>query len=245
MKKAVLSIASAIGLVIMAPATLAEQPSASAATAIDADRLAAAEKTIGHIFPSGTYARMMETTMDSTMNMVMDSIGNIPLRDLAAMGGLSKSKLEKLGPGTITEIMKIYDPHYQDRMERMMKSMGTEMGHLMAMFEPGMREGLQRAYAKRFNVQQLEEMNAFFSTPTGKIYAAESLMMFVDPEVVSQMQAFMPKMMKEMPNIVSKLKKTTSDLPPPRKLRDLNKEERKKLADLLGVPEDELGNKKN
>lgn len=245
MRKAIFSIASAIGLMMMAPAALAEQPGTSDVVAIDADRLATAEKTIDHIFPNGTYSRMMAATMDSTMDIVMDSIGNIPLRDLAAIGGLSKSKLEKLGPGTITEIMAIYDPHYQERMERMMKSMSTEMSQLIAMFEPGMRKGLQRAYAKRFTVQQLEEMNMFFSTPTGKAYAAESLMMFVDPEVVSQMQAFMPEMMKQMPDIVAKLKKTTSDLPPSRKFRDLNKEERKKLADLLGISEDELGKKKH
>jgi len=57
---------------------------------------------------------------------------------------------------------------------------------------------------------------------------------------MDKMQAFMPKMMKQMPAIVEKVKTATADLPPPRKYADLSDAETAELADLLGISVAEL-----
>ncbi len=171
---------------------------------------------------------------------ILDSVNNMPVRQLAAIGGLGEEDLDQLGETTLTEIMAIYDPAYRQRMEVSMRVMMGEMGKMMSQFEPNIREGLSIAYARRFTADELNEINAFFATPTGGAFAQDSMMLFMDPEIMDRMQAFMPQMMEEMPAIVEKLKLATSDLPAPRKFSDLTEEECAELAELLGIPVEKL-----
>lgn len=217
----------------------AGEPAAEPA-AIASPRLEAARETVDYIFPLGTYARIMDKTMDTVMASMMDSVGDMKLREVAAMGGLPEGELAKLGDGTMREITEIFDPAYQLRMDRTMRTMMSEMGTLMSRFEPEIREGLAEAYAERFSPNQLAELNGFFATPTGRAYAAESMVIFMDPKVMTRMQAFMPEMVKEMPRLMEQVTAATADLPKPRKLRELNDAERARLAQLLGVEESEL-----
>lgn len=111
---------------------------------------------------------------------------------------------------------------------------------LMTQFEPDIREGLASAYAGRFDTKQLQEMNAFFATPTGRAYAADSYIVMMSPEVMSKMQGLVPRLMKEMPAVIEKVKAATASLPEPRKYADLTNAERDKLAALLGISRKEL-----
>lgn len=209
--------------------------------AIDPARLAAARITVDHIFPTGTYARMMNTTMDKVMDSVMGGMGQMPLREFAAMGGLKPEELAKLGPATLQDIMAIYDPAYHERMTVTMHVMMKEMTGIMTQFEPAIRDGLAHAYAGKFTVEQLNDLNRFFATPSGALYASNAMVMYTDPEVMSKMQAFMPEMVKQMPAIMAKVGEATASLPKPRKFDDLKPAERARLASLLGVKEADLG----
>jgi hypothetical protein len=223
-------------------AVLAVSPAlAYAQEAPDPASLDAAKRTVDYVFPSGTYARIMDKTMDMVTGQFMDAAMQMPLRDLAAIGGLSEEELAEVGDGTLKEMMLLLDPHYEERMDMTMRTMMGEMGTLMTQFEPSIREGLASAYAKRFTPAQLGELNAFFATPTGGAYAADSFVIFMDPDVMSKMQEFMPVMMKEMPAIMKKVEAATAQLPKPRRFKDLSKAERKQMSDLLGIPEEELG----
>jgi hypothetical protein len=113
--------------------------------------------------------------------------------------------------------------------------MMTEMMGLMTEVEPDIRDGLTSAYAARFDTAQLQDLNAFFATPTGKAYAADSYLIMMSPEVMAKMQAFMPKFMKLMPSLVEKVQAATAKLPPMRKYADLSEAEKNRLAGLLGV----------
>lgn len=205
--------------------------------ATDPARLAAAKQTVDYVFPLGTYGRIMNGTMDKMMDSIMDSMMQMPLRDLAGISGVDTSKL---GSGTMAQIMEIYDPAFKQRMQVSTRTMMTDMMGLMTQFEPDIREGLASAYAGRFDAKQLQDMNAFFATPTGKAYAAESYIIMMSPEVMSRMQALMPRLMKEMPAIVEKVKSSTANLPAPRAYADLKPTEKDKLAGLLGVSRKEL-----
>ena len=220
----------------------APQP-APAIDSIDSARLAAAQATVNHIFPEGTYSRMLNGSFDAMMKSMMDGMGNIPVRELAALGGIPEADVAKIGKGTLAEMMALLDPNYRKRMDVVMSTMTAELPKLMATFEPGMRAGLARAYAKRYTVEQLEELNRFFATPTGSAYAADSMLIMMDPEVMARMQQAMPEMMRQMPAIMKKAQEAEAALPRPRRFEDLTKAERAKLAGLLGVPEAELGKK--
>ncbi len=62
----------------------------------------------------------------------------------------------------------------------------------------------------------------------------------MDPAVMDKMQAFVPKHMQAMPAMMTKAKEAMADLAPAKAYKDLSAAERKKLAELPGVPESEL-----
>lgn len=215
-------------------------PVAPASASIDPERLSAARMAAGKLFPDGTYARMM-SGMDGLMDSIMGQMMNMPMADLARMGGIPESDLKNLSKASMKEMMAILDPAFEQRMGTVMKVTMNEMGRIMAPMEPGMREGLAQAYAKRFTAAELSDINRFFATPTGNGFASDYMMLMMDPAVMNKMMEFVPALTKEMPTLIARMETATADIPKPRTYKDLTSAERKRLAELLGIPESEMG----
>ncbi|WP_313434069.1 DUF2059 domain-containing protein [Novosphingobium sp.] len=234
-------LAATAAAIVSATPSLAAEPvpaaPASAAPVTDPARIAAARQTVDYVFPLGTYARLMNGTLDKMMDSIMDSTMKLPLKQLAGLSGVNT---EKLGEASMEEIMQIYDPAFKQRMQISTRTMMNEMIPLMTQVEPDIREGLTQAYAGRYTTAQLGELNAFFATPTGKAYAADSYLVMMAPEVMAKMQGFVPKLMEQMPAIAEKVKAASATLPAPRAYADLSKSEKARLAKLLGVSEAQL-----
>jgi hypothetical protein len=99
----------------------------------------------------------------------------------------------------------------------MYRIMGEEMAPIASHVEPQIREALATIYARRFNAEQLADMNRFFATPSGRAYAADSLTVYSDPEMTRAMAAMMPEMMKAMPGNMKRFEAETAHLPPPKR----------------------------
>lgn len=220
-----------------AQATSSAVPANAAEAPIEPARLAAAQKAVQYIFPAGTYARIMDRSLQGMVKPMMESVGKLPLRDLAAIAGVSEQELAAKPGATLDELMAILDPAFKERTAATMPAMFKAMGSLFAEFEPVMQASLARAYARRFDERQLAELNAFFATPTGTLYAANSMVIFTDPEVMSGMQAFVPVMMKRMPEIMKGVQAELAHFPPRKTYKDLTPAERKRIAELLGTKE--------
>lgn len=219
---------------------VAQEPKDERAAPIDPQRLSLAETTVDYVFPPGTYIRMMQSSLDAVMDTTVESLSALSLRDIARMGRIPEDRLAELGEGSLAEVMAILDPHYEERTRVGMRAMMDEMTVIMAQFEPDLRDGLAHAYARRFSEAQLAEMNAFFATPTGKVYAAESHLMFATPEMMERVQAFAPAILQQMPDMIATMEEASEQLPPVRRPEDLTEEERARLAELLGLEEEEL-----
>jgi hypothetical protein len=238
---------AALALPISANAEQPAAPAAMPAPAQDPVRLAAARITVDHIFPAGTYAKLMSGAMSQMLDQVMDAAGQMPLRDLAGMVGTKPAELAKLDKGTLNDVLAILDPAHQQRMVITMHELVPVMTQMMSDMEPGMREGLAHAYANRFTPGQLGDMNAFFDTPSGSAYAANAMLIQTDPEVIGQLTSALPRamrtMMSQMPAIAKRVDAASAGLPKPRHWADLSPAERTKLAQLLGVSEESLAQK--
>lgn len=239
MKHVLLLAAAVLSTPVMAQEAPAPQ-TAAATPAADPARVAAAQTVVDQLFPTGTYARIMNGTMDTVMKSAMASVGDLPLKDLAGIGGVPEEQLKQMGDGKLKEMLAILDPAFDQRMDATMRAMMPELTKLMTQFEPGIREGLTMAYARRFTPEQLAEMGRFFATPTGAVYASESMVIFMDPEVVNRMMGMMPEIAKQMPSIMGTVEQAMSQLPKPKSYDDLTKAERSRLAALMGVSEVEL-----
>lgn len=230
MAAAVLAVAAVPASALAAAGGAAPQGSAATATVPDV-----AQAVVLKLFPVGTYRLMMGESFSKMMDGMVDGMMAMPASDLARIGGLSDDQAAQMSPATVQEAMAIIDPHFRDRMTLGTKQMMSAMTDLMDSFEPKVREALAKSYARRFTPQQLAEMDRFFSTPTGSAYAAQSMTVFMGPEMMGTMRDLMPEMMKRMPDMAKKAQAAVKDLPPPRRIRDLSKDEREKLARLLGT----------
>ncbi|MXP30809.1 DUF2059 domain-containing protein [Parerythrobacter jejuensis] len=202
-------------------------------------RLPAAQLVVDRIFPTGTYAKMMDESMKPMMDGIMGSMLQVPAAELAKLVG-NLAAVDPAAEGSIGEAMAILDPAFEERNKRMMDTTLNMMTELMDEIEPSYRAGLTRAYAVRFTPAELGDMNAFFSTPSGSRYAAESMLIFMDPQVMSAMNELMPSMMEMMPKMMERMTQSVADLPPARTYSQLSADEQTRLARILGVSKDEL-----
>lgn len=202
--------------------------------------MAAARITVDHVFPLGTYARLMNGSMNAMMDNMVKAAGQIPLSEIAGLAGQPPADLAKLGKTNLNDIMAILDPEHEERTSIMMHSMMSTMMGIMSQLEPSIRDGVAEAYARRFSIGQLADMNRFFDTPSGQAYAANAMTIQADPAVMARMQAIVPVLMQRLPAVMSEAHQATAKLPPPRKFTDLSPADRTRLAALLGVPESQM-----
>ncbi|WP_336967749.1 DUF2059 domain-containing protein [Sphingobium aromaticiconvertens] len=221
------------------PITQAQADSTVIASA-DPARVAAARPVVDKLFPVGTYRRMMGGTMSKMMDSMIGGVMKMPIAQIARISGVPADKLTGMSEASLEEVSTIVDPHFRERTKLGMDAMMGGMTDLMDGFEPNVRGALTRAYARKFDVRQLGEINAFFATPTGNRFASDYMSMMMDPDIMSEMQALMPEMMKKIPDMAEKAKKATESLPPPRKASDLSDAEKTKLAQLLGIKSSDL-----
>lgn len=205
-----LAIATAATPALAAPPAPAAPQAAPSKPPVDPQRLALARQAVAAIIPPGTMQKIMK-----------DSMGNMEEMMLKGMFDMKGSDLGVTGEGqekTLREAMAEKDPHFEERMRITNRVMAEEMGVIFTRMEPRMVEGMARAYARRFSVAELTEINRFFASPAGASFARQSFELMTDPEMMTEMMSFMPELMKDMPAIGEKLKKATAHLPmPPKK----------------------------
>jgi hypothetical protein len=192
------------------------EPPAASVEAVDAARLALARVTVDHIWPMGTYARMMRGSIDQISDSVMVSMLDLKVGDVVPDPPEGAEPIDpELADATLREVMAKADPHFEERMRITNRVVMDEIIPVMSRLEPDVREALARAYARRFSEPQLAELNRFFATPTGTSYARESMMLFVDPEIMALMGRLAPELAKDMPRILERMEQATAHLPPP------------------------------
>ena len=213
--------------------------SAEPLTAEQEARLPAAGAAANALVPEGVYGRMMREMMNGTLGGLFDMVAEegdvMSSLDLADYTGLSGAQIDALTEDQRRELTTIFDPVYQARMEAGMAEMTAMMEGVFGRLEPGLREGLSKALATRFSMDELDAINAFFSTPAGEKYAGESLIMFTDPQIMASVGQAMPVLMEEMPAFFGGKGDPASDLPEPRRYDDLTPSEQRRASELLGV----------
>jgi len=230
----------ALALGVAPPAFAQAQAQAQSAaparpSAVDPARKAVGLRIAGRLLPDGTYEKMLGGSMNQLMQSMIGDSFDLPIRSIAAIGGMSEQQVKALGPGTLKELAQIIDPAFDQRMRITMQVMMGGMGRFFTQFEPSLRDGMAEVFAARFTDAQLREIDAFYASPTGSLLASQYMTMMADPAMMSRMQGIMPKMMQAMPAMLAEAGKATAHLPKPRKPEDLSAAEKKRMAELLGI----------
>lgn len=206
-----------LALGIATPALAQQSPSTVVENTADPARIAAAKPVIDKLWPIGTYRRMMDGSMSKIMDSMMESMMGMKASDIIGPMDKSGKASEDAGTKSMGELAMKADPNFRERTRLMMDAMMSGMIPIMEKIEPQVRENLTKIYARRFSAAELADMGTFFQTPSGKAYAEQSMLVFMDPEMIQGMQAFVPELMKSMPDIMKKAEAATKHLPPPPK----------------------------
>jgi hypothetical protein len=189
-----IAVAQTSAAPVSAPAAAAEAPTP--------ERLAAAARVIDRLWPEGSYARYLGASMQPMMDMVTD-----PTRLASLFRGAPGMKDNKLTRTTA---------HYAGRpnprqaemnaeVERFVAIVEEELTPVLAAAEPGIRSALTASFARRYTDAQLAELDAFFATPTGALYAEQSRTMMSEREVIDAQIAMFPDLMERFPAIMRRL----------------------------------------
>ena len=217
----------------LAPPAMAAQPSAQVAA--DPAKQALAERVAASLWPDGTYGRMIDSMFggkDGLTDMFLD------MRPADLMGALAETMVAdgkpkpdiKEGPEpspTFRQMFTAEDPHFEERMRIMVKVMGDEVRRIARPIEPKFRAGLAKSIERRFTRAQLEPIAAFLETEPGRAYAAQSMTMFIDKDVMLAMVQSLPTMIKEMPAAFKKVEAATAHLPKPPKKAEVDEDTEK------------------
>lgn len=203
--------------------------------------LAKGERIANAVVPTGSYRKIIAETFKKVVEPMMEGMDQIPLSVITNFAGVSEEEVT-LKPGAkLSDIMMIVDPHYKQRNRTMMSKLSDIMIDLSDDIEPSIRDGMAKAYARRFSAKDLEAVAQFYETESGAKIAGESLGIFASPEVMSASMEMMPKFMERFFGEMEAITKGSEDLPPPRKFSDLSNEELNKMSELMGVERSAMG----
>jgi hypothetical protein len=208
-------------------------------TPIDPLRLSLAKQTTAQIMPDGIYSKLMNGMFDKLLGTILAQPGGMSDLEISLISGveIAEGGLDESKRKAITALL---DPNHSARAAAMQTSFKPLMDKIATTIEPPMREGLARAYARKFSVEQLTEMNGFFATPTGSLYASESFLLQADPEVMQATFSALPTLMAELTNPGNEYEANLSAIPAARTLDELSAKEKGSLAKLLGTSVDKL-----
>lgn len=202
---------------------------------VDPARLALAQKTTAALIPAGGLEKMLDNLYGKMFQTFLDEMGATSDLSLSIKTGVDSETIAALDADTKKAVADVFDPYRKQRDDQMIKIIRPLLSEFLTDLEPSMRDGLAHAYARKLTAAQLTELNAFFATPTGSVYASESMALGADPEV-------MVTMMKALPPVISKfidkgptLEKQFKDVPKEKSLTDMTDADLAKLAKLMKV----------
>ena len=216
---ALLMLGIATPAMAQSSASTASTASTLSETQTDPARIQAAKPVVDKLWPLGTYRRMMDGTMSKLMDSMMESMMGMKASDIAGAADMSGKAGKPVDDQSMGALAEKADPNFRERTRIMMDVMMSGMIPVMEKIEPQVRENLTKIYARRFSAVQLADMAAFFATPSGTAYAEQSMLVFMDPQMIQGMQAFVPELMKAMPDIIKRAEEATKHLPLPPKSR--------------------------
>ncbi len=209
-------------------------------TPIDPAQLALGQTTAAKLLPDGAYGKMMNDMIGSFIKPMLQLDENMSGNQIAMKTGVDFEKANALTDEQRGAVMAILDPNRKARNEGMFEVMTPLLLEVGKALEGPMREGLARAYARKFTAEQLTTVNAFFATPAGSAFAAESFAIQGDPEVLSATFQAIPVMMTKLMGSAGDLEKQLNALPQERKLTELSNGELAQLAKILDTTVDAL-----
>ncbi len=204
-------------------------------TPVDPARLTLARTTTAALIPPGSLEKMMVNMYGRMFGKLMETLGATSELSLSIKTGVESETIAALDDPTKDAIADMFDPHRKDRGDQILQVVRPLISEVLADMEPPMREGLAKAYARKFSGDQLTQLNGFFASPVGSLYASESMALQADPEVMLALIKAVPPLVAKFIDRAPEVEKQVKDLPKEKALADFSDPELNRLAKLMKV----------
>jgi hypothetical protein len=179
-------------MLLIAPASISAQDAAAATDVTSSSQSSqvtgaqrrAASELINLIMPPSSREAMLATMIEGQMTMVRNNLMNVPA---------IKSALER-SPGARSVFDRFVARQTQFSVETITERL------------PGMIEAMSEAYARRFTLEQLQEMSVFFQSPTGQRYVEQSTSIMNDPAIAAWQSGLMRATFARLPEEMRRLR---------------------------------------
>jgi hypothetical protein len=151
----------------------------------DPAKLAEAHKMLDVLMPPPAREAMITSLVNSIMDTMMKGITESP--DFRAMTAKT--------PGADA----VFDRFIAGEREYAKDKLVAET--------PAMFDAMARAYARRFTIDQMQQVAVFFASPAGRAYMDAAPSIFADPDVAAWQQGLMRDSMARMPAAMADLKR--------------------------------------
>jgi len=179
-------VVGAVALALSPLAPVSAQTAPPPVTAPDPARLAAAQALIERIMPADKRDAMVEQMVRPMLDNAREAMSNAPMfADMAR----DNPKLASAMNGFMNE-----------EFERSIATTKAAM--------PAMLDAMARAYARRFTLEQMRDVDDFFQTPSGRAYIETAPTIMSDPDVQAAQRAMMNQTMAGMQERMAKLVET-------------------------------------
>ena len=202
---------------------------------IEPARLALAQKTMGQLVPGGSLEKMMDNLYGKMFKTLMGEFGGQSDLMLSIKTGVESEKIAALDEATKTKVADMFDPHRKEREEQITRVIKPLISEVLSDMESPMREGMAKAYARKFSAAQLTDLNGFLATPTGALYANEWMALQADPEVMLAIIKAVPPLITKFIDRAPQIEKDMKDLPKEKQLADFDDKQLAQLARLMKV----------
>jgi len=202
---------------------------------IEPARLALAQRTMGALIPAGSLEKMIDNLYGKMFKTIMGEFGGQSDLMLSIQTGVESEQIAKLDEATKGKVADMFDPHRKEREDQITKVIKPLISEVLGDMEPPMREGLAKAYARKFTAAQLADLNGFLATPTGTLYANEWMALQADPEVMVAVIKAVPPLITKFIDRAPEIEKDFKELPKEKQLSDFDDKELAKLAKLMKV----------
>lgn len=202
---------------------------------IDPARLTLAQQTTAALIPAGSIEKMVDNLYGKMFKTIMGEFGGQSDLLLSIKTGVETDQIAKLDEATKGKVADMFDPHRKERDEQINRVIKPLISEVLADMEPPMREGLAKAYARKFTGAQLTDLNSFLATPTGNLYASEWMALQADPEVMVAVIKAVPPLVTKFIDRAPEVEKDLKELPKEKQLSDFDDKEIGKLAKLMKV----------
>lgn len=202
---------------------------------IEPARLALGQKTMNALIPTGSLERMIDNLYGKIFKTLMGELGGQSDLMISISTGVDNDKVAALDEATKVKIADMFDPHRKEREDQITNVFKPLISEALTDIEAPMRNGMAKAYARKFSAAQLGDLNSFLATPTGSVYASEWMALQADPEVMVSVMKALPPMISKFMDRGPQIEKDMKELPKEKQLSDFSDKELGQLAKLMKI----------